>query len=202
MSMAQSRPWALRVLLVSVMTVTGLLATAAPGTAGNGTAGTGGTAATVNANLRLAYVEATHGQTQRQGAPEGPAGTFGGAAARAPAPAPAAGVTADSTTCWYFDDYRYGKNIFGGTLFTFHTRTNWCGDGSWVRLYAYTTADASTVVGWAYYGLTQNYDQYGVDWNQFRSVRQGQFCIINCIGQNVYLTNDVLVGPAGQVYRS
>ncbi len=40
-----------------------------------------------------------------------------------------------------------------------------------------------------------------VNWNEFHSYRQGQFCLLNCIAGNVSLTNDVLVGPAGQVYH-
>ena len=121
-------------------------------------------------------------------------------AAGAPTGAVRAAVAA-ATHCWYYDDTRQGKNIFGGTLFTFHTRTNWCGDGTWVRNYAYTNTDASTIPGWVYEGLEQNYDQYGVNWNEFHSYRQGQFCLLNCIAGNVSLTNDVLVGPAGQVYH-
>lgn len=99
------------------------------------------------------------------------------------------------------DDYRYGKNFLNVTLWTFHTRTNWCGDGSWIRNYAYTNTDGNSVLGWKYYGTTTSYDQYGVGWNQFRSVRQGQFCLLNCIAQNMYANVDLLVGPAGQVYR-
>jgi hypothetical protein len=188
MSMRKFRPSVIRALAVCGLALAGILVQALPGAAAAGTDAS-------SDRVKLAYVQAVHGQPQRISKQD--------FVANSPAKTPGvARAVATATSCWYLDDYRYGKNIFGGTLFTFHTRTNWCGDGSWIRSYAYTDADASTVVGWKYYGLTQNYDQYGVNWNQFRSVRQGQFCIINCIGQNVYETIDVLVGPAGQVYRS
>ncbi len=191
MLIRQHRSRAARSLLVAAMAAAGLVGTASPSmAAGHGT-GAGGTDAT----QRLAYVEVAHGPVHGLSMQD--------FLAQAPAPASVGHEVLPLTvTCWYFNDYRYGKNIFGGTLFTFHTRTNWCGDGSWIRSYAYTDTDASTAFGWAYFGLTQNYDQYGVNWNQFRSVREGQFCLLNCLAQNVYTLIDVLVGPAGQVYRT
>lgn len=113
----------------------------------------------------------------------------------------AAVAAAAATSCWHLDDYRGMKDLVGFTLFTFHTYTAWCGDGSWIRSYAYTNADATTAVTWRYFGLTRNYDEYGVNWNQFHSVREGQFCLGYCVIQEKRLLNDILVGPAGQVYH-
>lgn len=127
------------------------------------------------------------------------------AVAGAPTPAAAAAlgqVATTATSCWYFDDSRTGKDLVGITLFTFRTRTNWCGDGSWIRSYAYTTTSASTFVGWKYYGLTINQDKYGVNWNMFESIREGQFCLLNCLAQNIHPYIDVKVGPAGQIYHT
>lgn len=123
---------------------------------------------------------------------------------RAPAAekAAAAVAAAAATNCWTFNDYRSGTNIYGGTLYTFHTQTNWCGDGSWVRQWAYTNADGTAAFTWKYYGLIQSYDEYGVNWNRFHSVREGQFCLGNCIIQNEAELNDVLVGPAGEVFHA
>jgi hypothetical protein len=168
----------------------GLLGTASAGMAADrGSAATG-----IDRSQQLAYVVAEHGTVHGLSVQD----FIENAPSQQVAPH---GLVPLTTTCWYVDDYRYGKNVFGGILFTFHTRTNWCGDGSWIRNYAYTDADASTGFGWAYFGLVQNYDQYGVNWNQFWSVREGQFCLLNCLAQNVHTLIDVLVGPAGQVYR-
>jgi hypothetical protein len=127
------------------------------------------------------------------------------AAAAAPTEKAAAALrqaATTSTTCWYYDDSRSAHNVFGTTLWTFTTRTSWCGDGSWIRNYAYTTTTASSVLGWKYYGLVINWDNYGVNWSQFESIRQGQFCLLNCLAQNYTPYIDVRVGPAGQIYHN
>ena len=111
-------------------------------------------------------------------------------------------LKAATIRCWTLDVTRKGKNIFGGTLITFKTHTYWCGDGSWIRLHASTTSSHDTAFGWSYEGLVRNYDQYGINWNQFHSVRQAQFCLLNCVAQSKYLTNDISVGPNGQVWHT
>lgn len=111
-------------------------------------------------------------------------------------------LRAASIRCWTLDVTRKGKNIFGGTLITFKTHTSWCGDGSWIRSRARTTSSHSQAFGWSYNGLVQNYNQYGINWNQFHSMRQAQFCLLNCVAQSKYLTDDIRVGPNGQVYHT
>lgn len=174
-----------RLLVVGVLAVVGLVGVAGP-------AG----AAPAPAPHRVAYTEVT-----TTGPTAMPTSQFVAGAPKQERKA-AQVAAAAATTCYHTDVTRRGKDIFGITLVTFHTRTNWCGDGSWIRNYAYTDWDASWVTGWAFEGLTQNYDQYGVNWNQFHSVRQAQFCLGNCIVQSIYETNDILVGPAGQVYHT
>jgi hypothetical protein len=173
-----------RVLVVGALIVAGLVAVAAPAGAAPAPA------------PRVASIEVV------TSSPNAMTGAQFVASAPAKNKAAAQVAAAAATTCWYIDVTRRGKDIFGITLVTLHTRTNWCGDGSWIRNYAYTNWDASWVNAWAFEGLTQNYDQYGVNWNQFHSVRQAQFCLVNCIAQSIYLTNDISVGPAGQVYHT
>ena len=125
-----------------------------------------------------------------------------GLVAPGPVQSKGASARAASIRCWTLDVTRKGKNIFGGTLITFKTHTSWCGDGSWIRSRASTTSSHSTASGWSYEGLTKNYNRYGINWNQFHSMRQAQFCLLNCIAQSKYLTNDISVGPNGQVYHT
>lgn len=114
-------------------------------------------------------------------------------------------VHAATITCWYWNDWRKAKNVFGATVWQFNVEPHWCGDGSWIRNYAYTNTWGTTSwVGWQYNGVIQSSDHYGVNWNMFESVRQGSFCYINFYGcvQNSYPYVDVQVGPGGQIYKS
>jgi hypothetical protein len=147
--------------------------------------------------LQLVRVVATHDAPRAISVTE----VIAGASTRAAAQSFASAVSV-VTKCWSLNAYRVGKNILGGTLYTLHTKTNWCGDGSLIRTHAYTTTDATTVIGWKYYGLSQNTDSFGVNTGQFESIRVGQFCTLNCLFQNKHEYIDVKVGPSGQIFRS
>ena len=110
-----------------------------------------------------------------------------------------------STGCWYWNDWRNGKNAFGATLWTFNVEPNWCGNGSWITNYAYTNTWGTTSwIGWEYKGVISSSDRWGMGWNVFESTRQGSFCYINFYGcvQNQYPYVDVEVGAGGQIYKS
>lgn len=105
-------------------------------------------------------------------------------------------------TCWSWDAWRRGYNVFGNALWTSHHRAQWCGDGSWVRTYAYTERWGETHwVGWNDKGLTQQGQQYGVNWNQYNSWTQRKFCYVeyfSCIQEaNPY--HNTTVFPNGTV---
>ncbi|MEZ5097775.1 MAG: hypothetical protein R2731_17855 [Nocardioides sp.] len=51
-----------------------------------------------------------------------------------------------------------------------------------MRTHAYTTVTTETHLGWVYYGLISNWDAGGVGSTTFESYRQGQFCLLNCLG--------------------
>ena len=90
-----------------------------------------------------------------------------------------ADVNAAATVCWGWDGWRRGTNALGGALWTSHHKMNWCGDGSWIRVHAYTERWGEThTVGWTDKGLTQQGQQYGVNWNQYNSWTQRKFCLV------------------------
>jgi hypothetical protein len=90
-----------------------------------------------------------------------------------------ADVNAAAVTCWSWDAWRKGYNVFGNQLWTSHHKMNWCGDGSWVRVHAYTERWGETHwVGWNDKGVTQQGQQYGVNWNQYNSWTQRKFCYV------------------------
>lgn len=173
---------------LTVLTVGALAAVSAPPAAAEAPE------QTVDPTTQIDHVEVSYGGVE-------PA-TGKNAAVPPPLRAGAGTVSAAVIRCWTLDVTRKGKNIFGGTLITFKTHTSWCGDGSWIRSRASTTSSHSQAFGWAYEGLVRNYDQYGINWNQFHSVREAQFCLLNCVAQSKYLTNDISVGPNGQVYHT
>lgn len=110
-----------------------------------------------------------------------------------------------SVSCWYWDDWRKASNIFGNTLWQFNVEPNWCGDGRWIRSYAYTNTWGSTPwIGWEYKGVIQSSSHWGVNWNVYEAIRQGSFCYIHFYGcvQNSYPYVDVEVGAGGQIYKS
>lgn len=114
-------------------------------------------------------------------------------------------VSPASTSCWYWNDWRKGTNVFGATMWQFNVEPNWCGDGTWIRSHAYTNTWGTTSwLGWEYKGVIQSSDHYGVNWNIYEAIRQGSFCYINfysCV-QNQYPYVDVEVGARGQVIKS
>lgn len=97
-----------------------------------------------------------------------------------------AGVGADAlaavgptATCWRWDAWRLGENVWGADLWKSHHRMNWCGDGAWIRTQAYTERWGETFwPGWNDKGLTQSGQQYGVGWNQYNSWTQRKFCYV------------------------
>jgi len=112
---------------------------------------------------------------------------------------------AAALTCWYWNDWRKASNIWGATVWQYNVEPNWCGDGTWIRSYAYTNTWASNVaLGWSFQRNIQSIDRYGVNWNVFEAIRQGHFCLIayfSCV-QNSYPYVDVEVGGGGQIYKS
>lgn len=117
-------------------------------------------------------------------------------------PAQERAIRAASVSCWSWDAWQAGLNIWGATVWKSHHRVNWCGDGSWIRSHAYTDRwGDSTALGWTDEGLTQKGNRYGVNWNQYNSWTQRKFCLVkyfSCIQEaNPYTNTTVLPNGAG-----
>ncbi len=108
-----------------------------------------------------------------------------------------------TTVCYSWNAWREGKNIFGTRLWRSNHRVKWCGDGSWIRSYAYTERWGETFMpGWNDKGLTQSGQQYGVGWNQYNSWTQRKFCLVeyfSCVQEaNPYHNTTVYPNGAGR----
>lgn len=108
-----------------------------------------------------------------------------------------------STSCWRWDAWRSGQNVFGATMWKSHHRVNWCGDWSWIRVHAYTERWGETFFpGWKDKGLVQSGGRYGVNWNQYQSWTQRKFCYVeyfSCIQEsNPYTNTTVFPNGAGR----
>ena len=89
-------------------------------------------------------------------------------------------LVALATSCWRWDAYKKYENAWGADLVTSHHRVNWCGDGRYIRVHAFTERWGTTHwPGWNYQGVTSKSQRYGVGWNQYRSTTQNKFCYIN-----------------------
>ncbi len=108
-----------------------------------------------------------------------------------------------ATSCWRWDAYRLGENVWGADLWKSHHRVNWCGDWSWIRTHAYTERWGETFwIGWGDKGITQQGSRYGVGWNQYQSWTQRKFCYVQyyaCVQEaNPYHNTSVFPNGAGQ----
>jgi hypothetical protein len=117
----------------------------------------------------------------------------------------AAQATPSSTSCWYWNDWRKGVNLFGVKMWQFNVEPNWCGNGNVIISHAYTRVWGDTPgPGWRYHGVIQETDRGGVGSRVFESIRKGSFCLSTNFGciqtQHPYI--DVEVGAGGQIIKS
>ena len=102
-----------------------------------------------------------------------------------------------SYSCWYWDTYRYYKNLVGLTILRFHVEPNWCTTGYWLSgpVYTNTWADVN-IPGWSY-DHTGGWTQWGSGWNLYLTHQEGHFCAASYFGcvQNKYPWIEDEVGP-------
>jgi hypothetical protein len=103
----------------------------------------------------------------------------------------------DSYSCYYWNTYRYYKNLAGLTILRFHVEPNWCTTGYWLAdpVYTNTWADVN-VPGWSY-SHTGGWTKYGAGWNYYLTHQEGHFCFASYFGcvQNKYPWIEDYVGP-------
>lgn len=98
-------------------------------------------------------------------------------------PAETNGIKASAVNCWAWDAWKNAKNRNGDLLWTSHHRPNWCGDGQWIRVHAFTERWGEThFLGWTDKGLTQQGEMYGVNWSEYKSWSQRKFCLFDYLG--------------------
>ncbi len=113
-------------------------------------------------------------------------------------------LTAATSSCWTYTDWRRGNNIFGAELWRLNLQVNWCQTGGYITSANSNTWASTSFPGWSYKGLTQQYQRNGVGWNQWEVVRQGHFCFVSyfsCV-QDTYPYMDLIVAAGGQVLHN
>lgn len=116
------------------------------------------------------------------------------------------GLAAAASTCYTFTKRFDGKNTFGGTLFSYFLKINWCGNGSTI-----TSTPTQSRWGTTYYAYW--FFNGHIDWSSsggygktyYQAFTQGSFSfcppILGCV-QGRYPWIDMTVYPNGGVSGS
>ena len=113
----------------------------------------------------------------------------------------ASAETADAflAACYWAQVRRYGKNLFGMTLWSYYQRIEWCANSSYITSRTRIRWGETSFPGWSFKGHTGSTTGGGVGYTYFRARTQGHFCLIqyfSCV-QNAYPWIDMTVRRNG-----
>jgi hypothetical protein len=91
----------------------------------------------------------------------------------------AAKLEVSVTGCWTWTPYLLAENVFGGDLWKYFHRVDWCQNGSVITSTTYFRAWGETYYpGWNWKGVQSTWSSGGTGYTRWTKGSQGKFCLV------------------------